>query len=73
MRLAKEFRFEGTEVYVRRVSNDVVLSSLPKTSIQNLIEALDDFEPCFVMERSQPEKVDERAPLLEPQKSKTVK
>jgi antitoxin VapB len=68
VRLPKEFRFEGTEVYVRRVGNDVVLSSLPKASMQNLIEALDDFEPGFVMERSQPEEVDERAPLSKPQK-----
>lgn len=73
VRLPKEFRFEGTEVYVRRVGNDVVLSSLPKASMQNLIEALGDFEPGFVMERLQPEKLDERAPLLKAPKTKSAR
>jgi antitoxin VapB len=57
VRLPREFRFEGTEVCVRRVGKDVVLSSLPKASMQNLIDALDDFEPGFIMERSQPNEV----------------
>ena len=29
VRLPKEFRFDGTEVHVRRVGNEVVLSALP--------------------------------------------
>jgi antitoxin VapB len=64
VRLPKEFRFEGTEVYVRRVGADVVLSSRPKASMQNLLDALDEFEPGFVMERAQPEQSDVRDALF---------
>lgn len=54
VRLPKEFRFEGSEVFVRRVGDDVVLSSRPKASMQALVEALTIFEPAFVMTRNQP-------------------
>jgi antitoxin VapB len=64
VRLPKEFRFEGTEVYVRRVGADVVLSSQPKAAMQNLLNALDEFEHGFVMERAQPEQSESRAALL---------
>ena len=64
VRLPKEFRFEGTEVYVRRVGTDVVLSSQPKASMQNLLDAVDEFEPGFVMERSQPEQLDVRETMF---------
>jgi antitoxin VapB len=64
VRLPKEFRFEGTEVFVRRVGDDVVLSSKPKASMQSLIEALGDFEPGFRSERGQPPGSDDRPPLL---------
>ena len=64
VRLPKEFRFEGTEVYVRRVGTDVVLSSQPKASMQNLLDALGEFEPGFVMERSQPGQLDVRETLF---------
>ena len=65
VRLPKEFRFEGTEVYVRRVGEDVVLSSKAKPSMRTLVEALDDFEPGFELTREQPKHPDQRAPLLE--------
>jgi antitoxin VapB len=64
VRLPKEFRFEGTEVYVRRMGDDVVLSSRPKASMQSLVEALDGFEAGFQIVREQPAQADERAPLL---------
>lgn len=64
VRLPKEFRFEGTEVYVRRVGDEVVLSSKAKASMQSLVEALDDFEPGFELAREQPQASDERTPLL---------
>ena len=54
VRLPKEFRFEGTEVYVRRVGDDVVLSSRPATSPDALLEALGAFEPGSRIERDQP-------------------
>lgn len=64
VRLPKEFRFEGTEVYVRRVGDEVVLSSKAKASMQSLVEALDDFEQGFELSREQPQSSDERAPML---------
>ena len=64
VRLPKEFRFEGSEVFVRRVGEDVVLSSRPKASMQDLLDALNAFEPGFKIERGQPAQVDPREPLL---------
>ena len=64
VRLPKEFRFEGTEVYVRRVGAEVVLSSRAKASMQNLLDAVDEFEPGFVMERAQPDQLDVREALF---------
>jgi antitoxin VapB len=68
VRLPKEFRFEGTEVYVRRVGDEVVLSSRPRAPVSALIEALSEFEPGFQLSREQPSHADERAPLLKPRK-----
>ncbi len=64
VRLPKEFRFEGTEVFVRRVGADVVLSSQAKAPIQNLLDALNEFEPAFTLHRAQPAHTDVRADLL---------
>jgi antitoxin VapB len=63
VRLPKEFRFEGTEVYVRRAGQDVVLSARPAPDIEGLIAALDAFEPGTRLERESPA-FDERAPVL---------
>ena len=54
VRLPKEFRFSGTEVYVRRQGDEVVLSSRPRASIQSLIDALGEFEPGRLIVRDQP-------------------
>jgi antitoxin VapB len=54
VRLPKEFRFEGTEVHVRRVGNEVVLSAQPPADLQAMLDALDDFEPGVRIEREQP-------------------
>ena len=51
VRLPMEFRFEGTEVHVRRVGDEVVLSAQPPSSVQALIDALDDFEPVLQLQR----------------------
>ena len=55
VRLPKEFRFEGTEVHVRRVGAEVVLSSQPRADLQAMLDALDAFEPGVRLERGQPE------------------
>ena len=54
VRLPKEFRFEGTQVHVRRVGNEVVLSEQPLQDVQSMIDALDAFEPGIHIEREQP-------------------
>lgn len=53
VRLPKEFRFDGTEVLIKRVGNAVVL--LPKTrSWDALFQSLGQFTPDFLAERQQP-------------------
>ena len=54
VRLPKEFRFEGAEVYVRRVGKDVVLSAAPLPGADALLDALADFEPGIALQREQP-------------------
>ncbi len=60
VRLPKEFRFQGTEVYVRRMGDEVVLSHRPRASMASLVEALDMFEPGFSLSREQPAAADTR-------------
>lgn len=55
VQLPKEFRFEGTEVHVRRVGDEVVLSVRPPASSQSLFDALDAFEPGLRLQRDQRE------------------
>jgi antitoxin VapB len=53
VRLPKELRFSGDAVIARRFANGVLL--LPVDAPwQTLLQALDEFEPGFVMEREQP-------------------
>jgi antitoxin VapB len=54
VRLPRIYRFEGTEVIVKRFGNGVLL--LPKTDPWCLLEeSLSEFEPGFELQRSQPE------------------
>lgn len=56
VRLPKDFRFEGEEVYVRREGDSVVLS--PKATKddpwKDLFEAFAMYDPKFPIERHQP-------------------
>ena len=62
VRLPKEFRFEGTEVLIKRVGNAVVL--LPQAhSWDSLIASLEKFPADFMAERGQPETVEARESL----------
>ena len=65
VRLPREFRFEGTEVFVRRVGADVVLSKQPKAPMQSLLDAVTEFEDGFTLERSQPVQPDVRETLFD--------
>lgn len=63
VRLPKAFRFEGTEVLIKRVGDAVVL--LPqKHSWDTLFNSLDQFESGFKMTREQPTQQQKRAALL---------
>lgn len=54
VRLPKEFRFAGKEVYIKQVGNAVVL--LPaQESWQTLFASLEMFTPDFMETREQPE------------------
>lgn len=53
VRLPKEFRFKGDQVYVKRIGNAVVL--LPyENSWESLVESLTLFSDDFLETRNQP-------------------
>ena len=53
VRLPKQFRFDGEEVFIKRVGNAVVL--LPKAqSWQTMIDSLAMFSDDFMEDREQP-------------------
>lgn len=59
VRLPKDFRFDGNEVFIKKVGRSVVL--LPeKNSWDTLLASLDQFTPEFMAERSQPKNKDQR-------------
>ena len=62
VRLPKEFRFPGKEVFIKRIGSAVVL--LPKArSWDTLVESLAKFPPDFMEMRGQPAHMDRREPL----------
>lgn len=54
VRLPKEYRFEGEEVYLKKVGNTVILIPI-KNSWAPLINSLDEFSSDFMNDRQQPE------------------
>jgi antitoxin VapB len=64
VRLPKEFRMAGTEVYIKKQGEAIVL--LPKVmSWAPLFDSLNHFEKDFKMERNQPEKEQKREPMFQ--------
>lgn len=62
VRLPKEYRFEGSEVFIKRVGKAVVL--IPQQhGWDTLIESLDEFEPGLKLVRDQPKRQQKRARL----------
>ncbi len=53
VRLPKEFRFEGEEVYIKKTGNVVMLIPTQQ-SWDSLLESLDQFTPDFMEDRNQP-------------------
>ncbi len=63
VRLPKEFRFDGEEVYIKRVGEAVIL--LPREdSWRTLYESLANFSEDFMAERNQPTDQEERETLF---------
>ena len=54
VRLPKEFRFEGEEVFIKKTGNVVVLIPIAH-SWDSLLGSLDKFTPDFLPERNQPQ------------------
>jgi len=54
VRLPKEFKFQGDEVYIKKIGRLVVL--IPKEDPwDSLVQSLDGFSADFLAERKQPE------------------
>jgi antitoxin VapB len=62
VRLPKEFRFEGDEVYIRKQGDEVILSP-QKDPLQRFLNSLAMFSEDVYIERNQPTDVDKREPL----------
>ena len=69
VRLPKEYRFEGTEVFIKKVGNTVVL--IPATeSWQSLVDSLAQFSGDFMENRDfmdnreQPEEQERESPFV---------
>lgn len=54
VRLPKEYRFDGTQVFIKRVGDAVVLIPY-REGWQTLFDSLDQFSDDFMADRSQPE------------------
>lgn len=64
VRLPKEFRIAGTEVYIKKQGESIVL--LPKASSwAPLVDSLNHFEKGFKIKRNQPSEDQEREPMLQ--------
>ena len=53
VRLPKEFRLDGTEVYIKQVGNVVQLIPM-SGSWDTFLASLDKFSPDFMVDRGQP-------------------
>jgi antitoxin VapB len=62
VRLPKEYRFEGTEVFIKKIGNTVVL--IPTTeSWRTLFDSLDSFSDDFMESREQPPEQQRESPF----------
>ena len=53
VRLPKQFKFQGTEVYIKRIGRNVML--IPKDDPwESLISSIDNFSDDFMADREQP-------------------
>ncbi len=59
IRLPKEFRFKGKEVYIRKEGNSVIISSIDD-SVDRLWKVLGNLSDDFKIERNQPKTYEKR-------------
>ena len=59
IRLPKEFRFKGKEVYIRREGNNIILTPIDD-AVDRLWNSLSLFSKDFKIERNQPKFSDKR-------------
>ena len=64
VRLPKEYRFDGTEVTVKRVGEGVLLLPLSH-SARRLLSLLEDVDEQVKIDRNQPKEEDMRAATVE--------
>ncbi|MBP9884699.1 MAG: AbrB/MazE/SpoVT family DNA-binding domain-containing protein [Leptospiraceae bacterium] len=62
IRLPKEFRFKGKEVYIRREGNNIILTPIDD-AVDRLWNSLSLFSKDFKIERNQPKFSDKRDSL----------
>jgi len=54
VRLPKEFRLEGTQVFVKKDGDNIVLMPIKTCWWKNLVESLSEFSDDFMEHRNQP-------------------
>ena len=59
IRLPKEYRFKGKDVYIKKIG-DIVILIPKKSSWDILIKSLDEFSDDFMVQRKQPKVFDQR-------------
>ncbi|MGJ4788947.1 AbrB/MazE/SpoVT family DNA-binding domain-containing protein [Leptospira koniambonensis] len=62
VRLPKEYRFKGKEVYIHREGEVVILTPI-QDAVDRLWNTLNEFSDDFKIERDQPKEYDRRDPI----------
>jgi antitoxin VapB len=57
VRLPKEFRLGGTQVFVKKEGNNIVLMPIETAWWESLAESLSEFSDDFMKTRNQPKKL----------------
>lgn len=65
LRLPKAYRFEGEEVYIKRISQGILLMPKDKTAWGIWEKNLHKYDKPFMTDRNQPESQQERVGLNE--------